>query len=136
MLGGDHSIGFPTVRGVCRYLGDRKVGTYFDRHVDTQGIDLNERMHTCPWFHATNMANAPANNLVHWEFGGWQVPRKGVKVCRERSTNVLTVTEYLRPSHRWNRLRVRLRSTSIASMPASFQAPAGRNPGVFCPARP
>ena len=26
ILGGDHSIGFPTVRGVCRHLGDKKVG--------------------------------------------------------------------------------------------------------------
>ena len=94
ILGGDHSIGFPTVRGVCRHLGDKKVGIiHFDRHVDTQEIDLDERMHTCPWFHATNMANAPAHNLVQLGIGGWQVPREGVKVCRERGTNVLTVTD-------------------------------------------
>ncbi|QEY31910.1 agmatinase [Synechococcus sp. RSCCF101] len=94
ILGGDHSIGFPTVRGVCRHLGDRKVGIiHFDRHVDTQETDLDERMHTCPWFHATNMANAPARNLVQLGIGGWQVPREGVKVCRERGTNVLTVTD-------------------------------------------
>ena len=94
LLGGDHSIGFPTVRGVCRHLGDKKVGIiHFDRHVDTQEIDLDERMHTCPWFHATNMANAPAENLVQLGIGGWQVPREGVKVCRERGTNVLTVTD-------------------------------------------
>ena len=95
-LGGDHSIGFPTVRGVCRHLGDKKVGIiHFDRHVDTQEIDLDERMHTCPWFHATNMANAPAENLVQLGIGGWQVPREGVKVCRERGTNVLTVTDII-----------------------------------------
>ena len=94
ILGGDHSIGFPTVRGVCRHLGDKKVGIiHFDRHVDTQEIDLDERMHTCPWFHATNMANAAAENLVQLGIGGWQVPREGVKVCRERGTNVLTVTD-------------------------------------------
>ena len=94
ILGGDHSIGFPTVRGVCRHLGDKKVGIiHFDRHVDTQEIDLDERMHTCPWFHATNRANAPAENLVQLGIGGWQVPREGVKVCRERGTNVLTVTD-------------------------------------------
>jgi len=94
ILGGDHSIGFPTVRGVCRHLGDKKVGIiHFDRHVDTQEIDLDDRMHTCPWFHATNMANAPAENLVQLGIGGWQVPREGVKVCRERGTNVLTVTD-------------------------------------------
>ena len=94
ILGGDHSIGFPTVRGVCRHLGDKKVGIiHFDRHADTQETDLDERMHTCPWFHATNMANAPAKNLVQMGIGGWQVPRPGVKVCRERATNILTVTD-------------------------------------------
>ncbi len=94
ILGGDHSIGFPTVRGVCRHLGDKKVGIiHFDRHVDTQETDLDERMHTCPWFHATNIKNAPAKNLVQLGIGGWQVPREGVKICRERSTNVLTVTD-------------------------------------------
>lgn len=94
ILGGDHSIGFPTVRGVCRHLGDKKVGIiHFDRHADTQETDLDERMHTCPWFHATNMNNAPAKNLVQMGIGGWQVPRQGVKVCRERETNILTVTD-------------------------------------------
>ena len=94
ILGGDHSIGFPTVRGVCRHLGDKKVGIiHFDRHVDTQESDLDERMHTCPWFHATNIKNAPAKNLVQLGIGGWQVPRQGVKVCRERETNILTVTD-------------------------------------------
>jgi len=94
ILGGDHSIGFPTVRGICRHLGDKKVGIiHFDRHVDTQETDLDERMHTCPWFHATNIKNAPAKNLVQLGIGGWQVPRQGVKVCRERATNILTVTD-------------------------------------------
>ncbi|MDX2273480.1 MAG: agmatinase family protein [Cyanobacteriota bacterium] len=94
ILGGDHSIGFPTVRGVCRHLGDKKVGIiHFDRHVDTQETDLDERMHTCPWFHATNIKNAPAQNLVQLGIGGWQVPRQGVKVCRERASNILTVTD-------------------------------------------
>jgi len=39
------------------------------------------------------MANAPAKNLVQLGIGGWQVPRAGVQVCRERSTNILTVTD-------------------------------------------
>nr|WP_074457439.1 agmatinase [Candidatus Synechococcus spongiarum] len=94
ILGGDHSIGFPTLRGICRHLGHHKVGIiHFDRHVDTQETDLDERMHTCPWFHATNMVHAPAHNLVQLGIGGWQVPRPGVKVCRERNINVLTVTD-------------------------------------------
>jgi len=28
ILGGDHSIGFPTVRGICRHLGDKKSRYY------------------------------------------------------------------------------------------------------------
>lgn len=94
ILGGDHSIGYPTVRGICRHLGDKKVGIiHFDRHVDTQETDLDERMHTCPWFHATNIKNAPPKNLVQLGIGGWQVPRQGVKFYRERASNVLTVTD-------------------------------------------
>ena len=94
ILGGDHSIGYPTVRGICRHLGDKKVGIiHFDRHVDTQETDLDERMHTCPWFHATNIKNAPPKNLVQLGIGGWQVPRGGVKFYRERASNVLTVTD-------------------------------------------
>jgi len=91
VLGGDHSIGYPTVRGVAPHV-DGDIGIiHFDRHVDTQEKDLDERMHTCPWFHATNIPNAPAKNLVQLGIGGWQVPRPGVRVGRERGTTVLTV---------------------------------------------
>ena len=93
VMGGDHSIGYPTVRGLAPHV-DGNIGIiHFDRHVDTQEKDLDERMHTCPWFHATNIANAPAKNLVQLGIGGWQVPRPGVRVGRERGTTVLTVDE-------------------------------------------
>jgi len=91
VLGGDHSIGFPTIRGLTPHL-DGNVGIiHFDRHVDTQETDLDERMHTTPWFHATNIKNAPATNLVQIGIGGWQAPRAGVKVGRERKSTVITV---------------------------------------------
>jgi len=48
-------------------------------------------MHHCLGSHATNMASAPAENLVQLGIGGWQVPREGVKVSVSRGTNVLTV---------------------------------------------
>ena len=48
-------------------------------------------MHTTPWFHATNIKNAPATNLVQIGIGGWQSPREGVKVGRERQSTVITV---------------------------------------------
>lgn len=91
VLGGDHSIGFPTVRGLTPYV-DGNVGIiHFDRHVDTQETDLDERMHTTPWFHANNIPNAPATNLVQIGIGGWQAPRPGVQVGRQRGTTVITV---------------------------------------------
>jgi agmatinase len=93
VLGGDHSIGYPTVRGLAPWV-DGNVGIiHFDRHVDTQETDLDERMHTTPWFHATNIGNAPAVNLVQIGIGGWQAPRPGVKVGRSRGTTVVTVDD-------------------------------------------
>lgn len=91
VLGGDHSIGYPTIRGLAPYV-DGNIGIiHFDRHVDTQELDLDERMHTTPWFHATNIKNAPPTNLVQIGIGGWQAPRAGVKVGRARGTTVMTV---------------------------------------------
>jgi agmatinase len=91
VLGGDHSIGYPTIRGLAPWV-DGNVGIiHFDRHVDTQETDLDERMHTTPWFHATNIANAPAVNLVQIGIGGWQAPRPGVRVGRGRGTTVVTI---------------------------------------------
>jgi agmatinase len=91
VLGGDHSIGYPTMRGLTPHV-DGNVGIiHFDRHVDTQETDLDERMHTTPWFHATNIPNAPPANLVQIGIGGWQAPRPGVQVGRERGTTVITV---------------------------------------------
>ncbi len=93
ILGGDHSIGFPDLRGLARHV-DGNVGIiHFDRHLDTQERDMDERMHTCPWFHSTELPNVSAKNLVQIGIGGWQVPRKGVEVARDRETTVFTVDD-------------------------------------------
>ncbi|GGI99570.1 hypothetical protein GCM10010885_06060 [Alicyclobacillus cellulosilyticus] len=93
ILGGDHAIGYPCLRGVAENI-DGKVGIiHLDRHVDTQEKDMDERMHTTPWFHATNIPNAPPSNLVQIGIGGWQVPRAGVSVARERGTTILTMND-------------------------------------------
>lgn len=93
ILGGDHSIGFPTVRGIASQT-DRTIGIiHFDRHADIQEKDLDERMHTTPWYHATNLPNVPASNLVQIGIGGWQVPREAVKVARERGTTIITMND-------------------------------------------
>lgn len=93
ILGGDHSIGFPTVRGIASQT-DKKIGIiHFDRHADIQEKDLDERMHTTPWYHATNLTNVPATNLVQVGIGGWQVPRQAVKEARKRNTTIITMTD-------------------------------------------
>ena len=70
MIGGDHSIGFPCVRGIASCTS-KKIGiVHFDRHADIQEKDLDERMHTTPWFHSTNLPNVPAKNLVQVGIGG------------------------------------------------------------------
>src|SRR4051794_14082340 len=93
IMGGDHSIGFPIARAVAQCV-EGKVGIIpLDRHVDTQEKDMDEIMHTCPWFHATNIPNCPPSNLVQLGIGGWQVPRVGVKAGRERGTTILTVND-------------------------------------------
>lgn len=93
ILGGDHSIGFATVRGIAQQT-DKRIGIiHFDRHADIQEKDLDERMHTTPWFHATNLPNVPASNLVQIGIGGWQVPREAVKEARERNTTILTMND-------------------------------------------
>ncbi len=93
ILGGDHSIGFATVRGIASQT-EKKIGIiHFDRHADIQEKDLDERMHTTPWFHATNLPNVPATNLVQIGIGGWQVPREAVQEARKRNTTILTMND-------------------------------------------
>jgi agmatinase len=91
VLGGDHSIGFATLRGIASQT-DKTIGIiHFDRHADIQEKDLDERMHTTPWYHATNLPNVPAKNLVQIGIGGWQVPRQAVKEARKRDTTIITM---------------------------------------------
>ncbi|CEL96636.1 unnamed protein product [Vitrella brassicaformis CCMP3155] len=93
VLGGDHSIGFPTVRGVASCTS-KKIGiVHFDRHADIQEKDLDERMHTTPYFHATNLPNVPPKNLVQIGIGGWQVPRAALPVMRQRRPTVFSVSD-------------------------------------------
>src|SRR5271157_130310 len=93
ILGGDHSIGFPTMRGIAQCTSRRIGIIHFDRHADIQEKDLDERMHTTPWFHATNLPNVPASNLVQIGIGGWQVPRDAIAVARERDTTIITMSD-------------------------------------------
>ena len=147
MLGGDHSIGFPCVRGIAQCTSKRIGIIHFDRHIDIQEKDLDERMHTTPWYWATNLPNVPATNLVQLGIGGWQVPRAGVQEApaaqHERADD-----RGHRAAWGWRKQRrLRLswpgrmpmrstsRSTSIVWIVASFRERAGPSPAVSCHAR-
>lgn len=93
VLGGDHSIGYPDVRGLAPYI-DGNIGIiHFDRHSDLSEYSLDERMHGSPFFHATNIPNAPATNLVQLGIGGWTSSRDGMKVARDRQAAVITMDD-------------------------------------------
>lgn len=93
ILGGDHSIGFPTARGIMNAFG-RKIGIiHFDRHIDTQRKDLDERMHTTPFYWAAHEKHFDMGNLVQIGIGGWQVPRPGVEEGRKQGSLVITVED-------------------------------------------
>jgi agmatinase len=91
ILGGDHSIGYPTVRGIASVTSKRIGIIHVDRHADIQEKDLDERMHTTPYFHATNLPNVRPENLVQIGIGGWQVPRAAVGNMVDRRTNIFTM---------------------------------------------
>jgi agmatinase len=110
ILGGDHSIGYPDIRGLAPYV-DGNVGIiHFDRHSDLSEYNLDERMHGTPFFHATNIPNAPATNLVQIGIGGWTGSRGGVRVARERRATVITITDI----ERWGLERVAEMALEIA----------------------
>ncbi len=93
VLGGDHSIGYPDIRGLAQHV-DGNIGIiHFDRHADLSEKFLDERMHGSPWFHATNIPNAPPTNLVQIGIGGWTQPREWFATMRERQTTAFTVED-------------------------------------------
>ena len=93
VLGGDHSIGYPNVRGLAPYI-DGNIGIiHFDRHSDLSEYALDERMHGSPFFHATNIPNAPPQNLVQIGIGGWTSSKDGMKTARQREASVITMDD-------------------------------------------
>jgi agmatinase len=93
VLGGDHSIGYPDIRGIAARCEGNVGIIHFDRHFDLSEYNYDERMHGTPFFHATNIPNAPATNLVQIGIGGWTSNRAGTTVARERNTTVITMTD-------------------------------------------
>lgn len=93
VLGGDHSIGYPDIRGIAPYIAGNIGIIHFDRHSDLSEKTYDERMHASPFFHATNIANAPATNLVQIGIGGWTGSKPGMGIARERKATVITIED-------------------------------------------
>ncbi|HZS90048.1 MAG TPA: agmatinase family protein [Chloroflexota bacterium] len=93
VLGGDHSIGYPDIRGLAPHAAGNIGIIHFDRHADISERNLDERMHGSPWFHATNIPNAPPTNLVQIGIGGWTQPREWFSTGRKRQTTILTMED-------------------------------------------
>ena len=108
ICGGDHSLGFPNVRGIAPHI-DGNVGIiHIDRHIDIQEKDMDERMHTTPWFWTTHEGTAtthrdhshmhdvglpnchPKKSCPGWYWRlVWQPA--GHRVAKRRGTSVLTM---------------------------------------------
>lgn len=110
VLGGDHSIGYPDIRGLSPFV-DGNIGIiHFDRHTDMSELNLDERMHGTPFFHATNIPNAPPSNLVQIGIGGWTGSRPGVRNVRERGATSITISDI----ERWGVDRIAEMALEIA----------------------
>lgn len=93
IFGGDHAIGYPCVRGIAENMEGNVGIIHLDRHADIQEMDMDERMHTTPWFHATNIPNAKPKNLVQIGIGGWLSSHPSVNEIRERGTTIMTIDD-------------------------------------------
>lgn len=93
LLGGDHSIGYPNLRGFAPHAAGKVGILHFDRHSDLSETAFDERMHGSPFFHATNIPNVPPSNLVQIGIGGWTGSRPGMRVARERQATVITIED-------------------------------------------
>ncbi len=119
ICGGDHSLGYPNVRGIAPHIEGNVGIIHFDRHIDMQDMDMDERMHTTPWFwtsndhesaheaaeisgshrahshmHDVGLNNCPPKNLVQIGIGGWYGSRPGSEVANERGTSVVTMKDF------------------------------------------
>ncbi len=144
VLGGDHSIGYPDIRGIAPYI-DGNIGIiHFDRHSDLSEFTWDERMHGSPFFHATNIENAPATNLVQVGIGGWTGSREGLRNARDRNATVITledvdkfgidkVAEYALEVA-WHNAKAVFLSFDIDSVDPAFAPGTGTpEPGGFLP---
>ncbi|MDF5752294.1 agmatinase family protein [Spongiactinospora sp. TRM90649] len=72
ILGGDHSIGFATARGVTNALGERIGVIHFDRHLSAGGSGSSDRPPAVQGCWAAHEVHFDAGNLV--QIGARQAP--------------------------------------------------------------
>ncbi|HYP59553.1 MAG TPA: agmatinase family protein, partial [Thermomicrobiales bacterium] len=90
---------------------DGNVGIiHFDRHTDMSEYNMDERMHGTPFFHATNIENAPPSNLVQIGIGGWINSRPSVRNARDKGATSITLTDI----DRWGLERIAEMALEIA----------------------
>ena len=110
ICGGDHSLGFPNVRGIAPHIEGNVGIIHFDSHLDCDEKQMDERMHGTPWYytvheptprahrnhshmHDVGLPNCLPQNLVKVGIGGWAGMRGAAKVARRRKTNVITIND-------------------------------------------
>lgn len=92
LIGGDHAIRYPTVRGLAPHVKGKVGLIHFERYVDAQETDLAHQRYEGPWFHTTPIAHVLSKNLKLAGIAG-QLPKAGIKVCREQETIILTAID-------------------------------------------
>ena len=107
ILGGDHSIGFPTIRGIASCTTKNIGIIHVDRHADIQEKDMDERMHTTPYFHATNLPNVKAKVSIVYLFL-YVLTRERELVSATTRTNQTNAFSFPLHSHyrTWSRLEL------------------------------
>jgi Arginase family len=147
VMGGDHSIGFPTVRGIAQRTSKRIGIIHFDRanvlhrfarHLPAPDADLHEigRGHNWAcWWHGTRASCACVRRDPFLDVGVRATPM--CSSCATSKSWASIGPPRLRSSwHEKGRMLFICASMSIASIAVSFPAWADRSPAVFCRARP
>jgi len=110
LCGGDHSLGFPNVRGIAPHIEGNVGIIHLDRHLDTAEKQMDERMHGTPWYwavcepsstthrdhshmHDVGLPNCRPENFVQIGIGGWAGMRDAAKHTIRRGTRVITVED-------------------------------------------
>ncbi len=92
IMGGDHSISYPCLRGISPYV-DGNIGVIqIDRHGDSMQSQMDEKMHGTEWFYSTTLPNVSAKNLVQIGMGGSWV-KEWSKFSRDKGSTMISMED-------------------------------------------